>query len=174
MSNSTHRKVWPLNQSRTVGTRSCQWLPSTSADPARRATHRGGVLSSKRSPPWMIKSTFAASYSLRFVFLFFFFLFFFLFVCFFLFFERCAPREMGTPRWVGAPRCALQEGRLFAAKIHISMRKCVFCYEHVFFQNLQNKEISKFEPKFGWLILCYIEAEFLDLSHVIRGGWGVG
>ena len=82
MSDFTHRKVWPLNQSRTVGTRSCQWLPSTSADPARRATHRGGVLSSKRSPPWMIKSTFAASYSLRFVFLFFFFLLF-------VFFFRC-------------------------------------------------------------------------------------
>ena len=27
--------------------------------------------------------------------------------------ERCVPRRMGTPRWVGAPRCALQEGRLF-------------------------------------------------------------
>ena len=27
--------------------------------------------------------------------------------------ERCAPREMRTPRWVGAPRCAVQEGRLF-------------------------------------------------------------
>ena len=31
----------------------------------------------------------------------------------FFVFERCAPREMGTPRWVGAPRCTLQEGRLF-------------------------------------------------------------
>ena len=30
---------------------------------------------------------------------------------FFAFFERCAPREMGTPRWVGAPRCARQESR---------------------------------------------------------------
>jgi len=27
--------------------------------------------------------------------------------------EMRAPRDGGTPRWVGAPRCALQEGRLF-------------------------------------------------------------
>ena len=43
---------------------------------------------------------------------------FFLFYIFFFFLERCAPREMRTPRWVGAPLCALQEGRLFEKEMN--------------------------------------------------------
>ena len=42
------------------------------------------------------------------------------------FFERCAPRELGTPRWVGAPPCALLRRKLRRKpirKLRIKLRR---------------------------------------------------
>ena len=41
-------------------------------------------------------------------------------------------REMGTPRRVGAPRCALQEGRLFEKERHELLSKCLSFFRMFF------------------------------------------
>ena len=52
-------------------------------------------------------------------------------------------REMGTPRWVGAPRCALQEGRLFEKEMAWTPLKMSLFLPYVFLIMMERDKESK-------------------------------
>ena len=67
-------------------------------------------------------------------------------------------REMGTPRRVGAPRCALQEGQLFEKEMALTPLKMSLLLPYVLSFNGTTMERDK-EHKIDCIIMHFLKEE---------------